>query len=136
VRPRMTRLVVALTFAGILAGGSLARAHHSFAAIYVDDQTATIEGVVVQFLYRNPHSILQVSVKQRNGGEVRYEVEWKGAAQLMQQGVTRMTVAVGDQLIISGSPSRNPLDRWLRMISLRRPRDGFTWREPRDQGDN
>ena len=134
MRPPMTRLVAALTLVGAIAGGAHARAHHSFSAVYVESQTATIEGVVVQILFRNPHSLIQLSVKDGSGGEVRYEVEWRGAAQLMQQGVTRMTLQVGDRLVVSGSPSRNPQDRWLRMATLRRPRDGFTWR--RDPGDN
>jgi hypothetical protein len=124
----MRRLVAASMVIGCIAGGSFAHAHHSFASVYVDNQTATIEGVVVQFLFRNPHSVIQVSVRERGGAEVRYEVEWRGAAQLMQQGVTRMTLHVGDRLVLSGSPSRNREDRWLRLASLRRPKDGFTWR--------
>lgn len=128
MRPHMTRFVAALTFVGASAGGPFAHAHHSFAAVYVENQIATIEGVVVQFLFRNPHSFIQVSVKDRNGAEVRYEVEWRGANQLMRQGVTQMTLKAGDRLIISGSPSRNPQDRWLRMASLQRPTDGFMWR--------
>jgi hypothetical protein len=115
--------------AGVLAGGSLASAHHSFASMYAVDQTATLEGVVVQVLFRDPHSFVQLSVRQSNGELVKYEVEWRGAAQLMRQGVTRITVQVGDYLIVTGSPSRNPQDHWLRMVSLRRPRDGFTWHQ-------
>jgi hypothetical protein len=129
----MTRFVAALTVAGAIVGGTCARAHHSFAALYVENQTATIDGVVVQFLFRNPHSFIQVSVRDQSGAEVRYEVEWRGANQLMRQGVTQMTLKAGDRLIISGSPSRNPQDRWLRMATLQRPRDGFTWRRAPDE---
>jgi hypothetical protein len=124
----MKHFIAASTLIGAIAGGSFAYAHHSFAAVYVDNQIATIEGVVVQFLFRNPHSVIQVSVREQNGNEVRYEVEWRGAAQLMQQGVNGMTLHVGDRLVLSGSPSRNPQDRWLRLATLRRPKDGFTWR--------
>ena len=55
----------------------------------------------------------------------RYAVEWGGAAQLGWQGVTRETLKLGDHLVISGNPGRNPSDHRVRMISLRRPRDGF-----------
>jgi hypothetical protein len=58
---------------------------------------------------------------------VRYAVEWGGAAQLGGQGVTRETLKLGDRVVISGNPGRNPTDHRVRMISLRRPSDGFGW---------
>ena len=47
--------------------GAQAYAHHSFAATYLEDQTVTIEGELVQFLFRNPHSFVHVMVKEKDG---------------------------------------------------------------------
>jgi hypothetical protein len=109
------------------AVGSHAYAHHSFAATYLEDQSMTIEGDLVQFLFRNPHSFVHVMVKEKDGTKVRYAVEWGGAGQLGGQGVTRETLKAGDYVVIAGSPGRNPADHRIRMVSLRRPKDGFGW---------
>jgi hypothetical protein len=107
--------------------GARAYAHHSFAATYLEDQTVTIEGELVQFLFRNPHSFVHIMVKQENGEMVRYAVEWGGAGALGGQGVTRETLKPGDYVEISGSPGRNPADNRVRMVTLYRPSDGFGW---------
>ena len=44
-----------------------AGAHHSFTAVYRPDETVQIEGKVVQFLFRNPHSILQAGAGRPSG---------------------------------------------------------------------
>ena len=123
----MKRYLVGLLVAGAFALGAQAYAHHSFAATYLEDQSVTIEGELVQFLFRNPHSFVHVMVKEKDGSQVRYAVEWGGAGQLGGQGVSRETLKPGDVVVISGSPGRNPADHRMRMVSLRRPKDGFGW---------
>ena len=81
----MKRVLVVLLFvaaAFVVGAGTKAYAHHSFAATYLEDQTVTIEGDLVQFLFRNPHSFVHVMVKEKDGSMVRYAVEWGGAGQL------------------------------------------------------
>ena len=120
-------LVVFLLVAAALIAGTRAFAHHSFAATYLEDQMVTIEGELVQFLFRNPHSFVHVMVTEKDGTKTRYAVEWGAAGQLGSQGVTRETLKPGDVVVVSGSPGRNPADHRVRMVSLRRPKDGFTW---------
>jgi uncharacterized protein DUF6152 len=121
----------------VAAGGCMlagaASAHHSFPGTYVEDRTITIEGELVQILYRNPHSFIQVMVKEKDGSVVRYAVEWIGASELGHQGVTPMTLKNGDFVVINGAPGRNPADHRVRMLSLRRPKDGFRWHLPADR---
>ena len=123
----MKRLWVVLLVAGACALGIKTYAHHSFAATYLEGQTVTIEGQMLQFLFRNPHSFVHVMVKEKDGQMVRYAVEWGGAGQLGGQGVTRETLKAGDRVIIQGSPGRNPKDHRVRMVALHRPKDGFGW---------
>jgi hypothetical protein len=123
------RLIVLLIAAGMLISisGSQLLAHHSFAATYFEDKQEKVEGDLVQFLFRNPHSFVHLEVKEPNGQVVRYAVEWGGGGQLGRQGVTRETLKVGDHVIIIGNPGRNSEDHRLRMIRLQRPSDGYTW---------
>jgi len=126
----MKSLFVALAISWACLVGGQAHAHHSFASTYVEDQAVTIEGDLVQLLFRNPHSFMQVSVMEANGSTARYAIEWSGVAQLGADGVTRETLKLGDHLIISGNPGQNPSDRRVRLVSLRRPSDGFGWTVP------
>ena len=124
----MKRCLVALLAAGASTfSPTQISAHHFFAATYIEDRAVTIEGELEQVVFRNPHSFVQMTVKERDGMVVRYSIEWSGAAQLGGQGVTRETLKLGDRLVISGNPARNPSDHRVRMISLRRPSDGFGW---------
>ena len=123
----MKRLLLALVAAGACVFGVQLDAHHSFEATYIEDQAVTIEGELVQLLFRNPHSFVRLTVVEQDGSMVRYAVEWDGVAQLGAQGVTSETLKLGDHLVIRGNPARNPSDHRVRMISLRRPRDDFGW---------
>ena len=119
-------LVVLFAIAAVLVGAQ-AYAHHSFAATYLEDRTVTIEGDLVQFMFRNPHSWVHVAVKEKDGKVVRYAVEWGGAGQLGGQGVDRDTLKIGDHVIISGNPARKAENHQVRMLSLHRTKDGFGW---------
>lgn len=102
-------------------------AHHSFPATYIVDKEVTIEGELVAFMFRNPHAFVHLNVKDKKGGTIRYAIEWGGASQLGQQGVTRSTFKPGDHVIITGNPGRNPEDFRMRMRRIERPSDGFKW---------
>jgi hypothetical protein len=120
------RLLMVLTVT-LMAAGLTARAHHSFAATYEESKTTKIEGRLVQFLFRNPHSFVHVMAPDETGQEQRWAVEWGGAGQLAGQGVTRETLKPGDVVVITGNPGRNAADHRIRMVTLRRTSDGFGW---------
>ena len=123
-----SRLFIAVIVASALMGASMQLyAHHSFAATYHEDKTVKIEGKLVQFLFRNPHSFVQVEAPDEQGVMQRWAIEWGGAGQLGGQGVTRETLRPGDIVVIIGNPGRNPADHRVRMVSLRRPADGYGW---------
>ncbi len=118
---------VLLAVVGMLMSGVPATAHHSFAATYQADETIEIRGSIVQVSFRNPHSWVYVMAPDDDGVMHRWGVEWGGAGQLAGQGMTRSSLIVGDQVIITGAPGRNPEDHRLRMNTLLRPSDGFSW---------
>jgi hypothetical protein len=102
-------------------------AHHSFTATYDTDKTVTIEGKVTQFLLRNPHSFLHVTSTDKDGKEQNWNIEWAAAGQLGGAGVTRESLKVGDEVVITGNPGRDPADQRLRMVTVKRKSDGFNW---------
>jgi hypothetical protein len=123
----MKRYLVVLLVAVAMLAGARAYAHHSFAATYFEDRMVTIEGDLAQFQFRNPHSWVHVNVKEKDGTVVRYAVEWGGTGQLGNTGITRDTLKIGDHVVISGNPARNPKQHQVRMLSLHRTKDGFGW---------
>ena len=124
----MKRTLIALVItAGAMVSGGRALAHHSFAATYFEDKTQKIEGNLVQFLYRNPHSFVHVEAPDEKGVMQRWAIEWGAGGQLGRQGVTRETLKPGDHVIIVGNPGRNPEDHRLRMVNITRPSDGWKW---------
>jgi len=104
-----------------------AQAHHSFTATYFEDRTIEVEGKLLQFMFRNPHSFVHIEAPDEKGELHRWAVEWGGAGQLAGQGVTNQTLRVGDIVTITGNPGRDPTDYRLRMQYLRRNADGFEW---------
>jgi hypothetical protein len=117
----MKSKLLVLVFAGATILGVRAYAHHSFAATYFEDKKVTVEGDLVQFLYRNPHSFVHVEVKEPDGTMTRWAVEWGAGGQLGRQGVTRETLKPGDHVVVVGNPGRNPEDHRLRMVNITRP---------------
>lgn len=106
---------------------AVAFAHHSFTATYDESAEIEIEGTLVQFMFRNPHSFVHVLAPDERGEMRRWAVEWGGAGTLDRQGVTRETLKVGDHVVITGNPGRNAIDHRLRMQTLRRTSDDFAW---------
>jgi hypothetical protein len=53
------RVVIVLAIGHALVAARAGR-HHSFAATYFEDKTQKIEGNIVQFMFRNPHSFVHV----------------------------------------------------------------------------
>lgn len=121
------RRVVYLAIGAALLAGTAAYAHHSYAATYDVSNEVMLEGKLVQFVYRNPHSFVHVQVPDESGVQQRWAVEWSGTGQLAGSGVNRDTLKVGDQVVIVGRPSRVPGEYRALMVSLKRPSDGFTW---------
>jgi len=123
----MKQPMLTLVMIGAFVAATPAHAHHSFAATYFEDKVQKVEGNLVQFLYRNPHSFVHVEGPDENGVAQRWAVEWAAGLQLNQQGVMRDTLHVGDHVIIEGNPGRNAQDHRLRMRSMLRPSDGWKW---------
>jgi hypothetical protein len=125
MKPRILPLAAA---AVLLAGGARLPAHHSFTAAYDSSKRVTIEGVVKEFVWRNPHSYVRIDVT-KDGRVENWTLEWGSSNQLSaaKYPVTRTTLRAGDTIIAGGEPGRDPEARRVRIFTLKRPVDGWTW---------
>jgi len=130
----MMRRVSAVLIAavGLLVGGAVS-AHHSYAATYDTSKDVKLEGKLVQFVYRNPHTFVHVQAPDSAGKMQRWAVEWSGTSQLDRAGVTRDTLKIGDTVVVTIHPSRVSADYRGLMVRLLRPSDGFNWGQSGDQ---
>lgn len=120
-----------LTLLIAFASGAALLAHHSFAGTYREGETVTIEGDIVQFNIRNPHSFINVEVVNDKGEKEIWGGEWGSVTQLAQDSVNRFTLKVGEHIIIDGAPPRDSMDRKVLVRKVVRPAtdtvDEFVW---------
>jgi len=121
---KRTLLVLSL---GALTAVALPSAHHSIAADYFEEQKVSLEGDVTAFELKNPHSWLHLVVVDESGTRQEFSAEWSNPGRLRQAGFTAESFKLGDHLIITGSPGRNPAERRIHLRTIHRPSDGWKW---------
>jgi len=123
----MMRRILFCAITAMLLMGVAAYAHHSYAATYDVGKEVKVEGKLIQFAYKNPHSYVTIQATDPQGVTQRWSVEWAGTSQLSNRGITQETLKVGDAIVIVGRPSRVPGEFRLLMLNLTRKGDGFSW---------
>lgn len=82
-------------------------AHHSAAAHYDVARIVAVTGVVREFRFTNPHSVVRLAVRNEQGAEEIWSVEWAPTSILRRLGVTPDVIRAGDQVTASGNPARD-----------------------------
>lgn len=77
-------------------------AHHSYAAEFDADSPTTIEGVVREVWFKNPHVRYYVDVTDKDGSIVTWDVRGLAPVKLVRQGWTKKTIQVGDRIQLHG----------------------------------
>jgi len=123
----MTRTLWAVVGILVLVGSSVALAHHSYGSFFLD-QTASVEGDIYQLRFANPHVVLQI----RTADSSIYTATWGPVYQVERAVVTRTTLKIGDHVVLSGAPPRDPGAHELMPVwEIRRPSDGWIWKHKR-----
>jgi hypothetical protein len=110
-----------------LLAGTVAYAHHSYVATYDTGKRVTLEGKLVQFVLRNPHAYVTMTAPDSKGVMQRWSIEWAGGAQLSNAGIKADTLKAGDEIVVVGNPSRVTGELRVLMVTIKRPKDGFSW---------
>ena len=123
----MQRRVFSIVVASALLGVA-PQAHHSISAVYDDTQRVTIDGVVTQFQFVNPHPLVVMDVKDTAGNAQQWRLEMDTHRELADIGFTNDTLKPGERLVIIGSRARRqPQSLYIRR--LERPSDGFAYEQ-------
>jgi len=125
---KRSALIFVATLA-VIAGAGRAFAHHSFTAAYESGKRMEIEGVVKEFVWRNPHSFVRIEVTNKEGKTETWNPTRGSSTQLSaaKYPVTRTTLKFGDRIIAAGEPGRDPEAHRIRISSIKRPVDGWEW---------
>jgi len=117
----------------VLIASASALAHHS-AAMFEEKRTITVEGVVKEFQFTNPHSWLLVDVTDKNGKVTTWGFEAEGPSTLQRAGIRPSEFPVGTKLTITGRPMKDgrPAAIWEYAVRADgkkyNPREGFAVR--------
>lgn len=92
-------------------------AHHS-GTMFDDKKEVTVEGVVKEFQYTNPHSWLLVDVTEKDGKVTTWGFEAEGPNTLLQMKIRRSDFAPGTRVTITGHPMRDgrPAAAWTKAV--------------------
>ena len=103
-------------------------AHHSLSGSYDTSREVTIEGVVTQFQFVNPHPFVTISVESRNGEKQLWRLEMDNRSELVQIGMNGGTLKPADRVVVSGSPGRGDA-KTVYVRRLDRPVDGLRYEQ-------
>jgi Family of unknown function (DUF6152) len=117
---RTASLTVAILGFLLAFAGSLS-AHHSFYTMYLEDKQITLQGTLDHVVYRNPHSYVYLLVSDRNNQVRLWVVECGSPDQMRRQRLAIDALKPGDQVVVTGSPGRDPGDYRLRLRTIARP---------------
>ena len=103
-------LTVVFVLSLMAAFAGLASAHHSVAG-FDNSKEVVLKGTVAQFIWRNPHVLLEWDVKGEDGKVTRWSGEMNSPTSMIQVGMNRNSLKPGDEVVVVLNPSKtgNPL---------------------------
>ena len=113
---------------GLASLGPAAYAHHSIPGLYDRTREATVEGVVTEFRFINPHPFLILSANAGTAAPQSWHILMDNHFELGRAGITADTFKPGDLVVVTGDPGRT--QAWsLYLRRLDRPADGFRYEQ-------
>ena len=109
----MTWLVIAL---GVLVVPAALLAHHG-SAIYDETKGVTVKGTVTDWLWANPHCLLEFDVKDDKGNSVHWVAEVSNPPDMVARGWSRKMFKAGDEVTLTMIVAKNaePVGRIARI---------------------
>jgi len=105
--------------AGALVSAA-ASAHHSFAVFFDSDkEIVSVRGLVTDFKFTNPHGIIRVNVKGKDGSVQEWKAETNSPSILERRGWKKDSLKVGDEIVLEGWRARDG-SNYMRMRKVTR----------------
>lgn len=98
-------LRLALLAALVLPAAALA--HHSFAVFFDAQKSISVTGTVVSFKFVNPHGVLVMNVKNKDGADEEWKFETNSPSVLRRRGWTPESLKAGETITVDGWPARD-----------------------------
>ena len=102
-----TRRAVAGLGVALLLAAAPAMAHHAFSAEFDINKPFKLRGTLTKWEMINPHSWFHLDVKDESGAVVAWMIEGGSPNQLIKNGVTKNTLAIGTELVIEGYQAKD-----------------------------
>jgi len=106
-------------------------AHHG-SALYDTSKRITVQAVVTDWLWANPHCLLEFDVKDDKGNTVHWNAEVSNPQDMTAQGWSRKMFKAGDQVTLTLIPAKNgePIGRIVEVVLNGKTYAGFGARPP------
>lgn len=105
--------------AGLTMTAAPAIAHHSLYAVFDEEQTISLKGVVSKVEWVNPHVYLYIDVPDAAGKVTTWSIETFPPTTLRRAGLTREKLGYGQNITLLGYKARNGKDlAFLRTITF------------------
>jgi hypothetical protein len=114
----------------LVVAASSTWAHHS-ATMFEQTKTITVEGVVKEFQWTNPHSWLLVDVTDKDGKVTTWGFEAEGPSTLQRAGIRPSEFKAGTRVTMTGRPMKDGRPAAIWVLAVRAdgkkfdPREGF-----------
>jgi hypothetical protein len=107
--------IPAIIVLGLFVPGALL-AHHG-SAIYDETKAVIVKGVVTEWLWANPHCLLEFDVKDDKGNTVHWTAEVSNPPDMIARGWSRKMFKAGDEIDVAMIAAKNgePIGRIARV---------------------
>ena len=104
---QVSKTMLALAGVSVVSLASVpAFAHHSF-AMFDNQKNTTLDGTVKDFQWTNPHSWIQLMVKDASGKDVEWSIEGGSPNGLSRNGWKRTSLKPGDKATVVIHPLKD-----------------------------
>lgn len=98
----MKRLILVLFLGGTCFASWLSHAHHSFSATFSAGDKITVEGVVTEWSFKNPHVLVYFDVTNEDGSVTNWVSEGAAATNMRRRGWGVDTFSAGERIRVTG----------------------------------
>ena|SRR5579862_9134905 len=106
VSMRSRPLVLAFALVGVLLSSAPVFAHHG-AVAYDMKKVTTLQGIISEFRYTNPHSEIYFDVVDANGKTQKWVAEAVSVPAMSRSGWTKNSLKPGDKVSVTGNVAKN-----------------------------
>src|SRR5213083_800136 len=104
--------------AGLLVVALPLLAHHGRGATYDMKKEISLKGTVSEVLWRNPHIVIFLDVKDETGKVTKWTIEHSNITTLVMQGYGRQTLQAGQEVtaVVHPGASGDPIGLCMKIV--------------------